>query len=84
MGIKESARSCIGLNKIGDDIPGSKCYVGIPALKQRFQLNMSKAQAKKCMLLALCYDKENSKTTNLINEFSTAESEAEKENMLLI
>ena len=53
----------MGFNEIGDDIPGSKCYVGIPALKRLFQLNMSKAQAKKCMLLALCYDKENSKTT---------------------
>ena len=43
----------VGLNQIGDVIPGKQSFVRVESLRQRFQLNMSKPQAKKIMILAI-------------------------------
>ena len=43
----------IGLDQIGDIIPGKQSFVQVESLRQRFQLNMSKPQAKKIMILAI-------------------------------
>ena len=43
----------VGLNQIGDVIPGKQSFVRVETLRQRFQLNMSKPQAKKIMILAI-------------------------------
>ena len=43
----------MGLDQIGDTIDGPPCFVRIGSLRQRFEQNMSRPQAKKIMILAL-------------------------------